>query len=390
MAMVSFQQCPRCQSPIEQGISICPQCGVNLPGDPAPAEHSVPLSQPLPESSSAPAAPSEFFAAPEAANIPAAWSAPGQAPASGIFPPPAPPVLVKPRRGRKVALILLAVALAVILGTGGSLAYILTRPKPVIQVKSDYQVDSTLVGSTGTSFRISGQDFSGNANILFLLDSQPAPGARMGVSDGKGNFQTDLEVTPDWKVGSHMLTAKDDKDYITKTAIPVKIVEQGVAGTPGPNGSPADNASFSLTVAVSATYSNGTPRNVQWPLNITGNPDPAGGKVCAPDDDGQPRTYKKSFGSSDPYTETLTLTCTGTYQHGHLTYVETVLSDVYKLSGGVRCASTQPQAVVSIEGDFSSPTQISGTYKRVYTQIDCSDGSYIYWMSATGTWEGSF
>src|SRR5262249_23147964 len=75
---------------------------------------------------------------------------------------------------------------------------------------------AALVGATDTSFHVIGQQFSGNASITFLLDGQPAPGTQAVQSDSNGNVQADLPVTPDWSVGRHTLTARDDQNFVTK------------------------------------------------------------------------------------------------------------------------------------------------------------------------------
>jgi hypothetical protein len=163
-----------------------------------------------------------------------------------------------------------------------------------------------------------------------------------------------------------------------------------MAGTPGPNGAPADDSSFSLTAVVSVAVSSGQSYTFKQLLTILGNPDPAGGSVCSPGDNGQPNVYTGTLdNSSESFTETIILTCTGTYKDGHLTYTETATSDVFVVNNSLRCAAKGSYIYGALTGMFSSPTTISGSYHRDYFQADCSDGSYIYRNSETGTWAAS-
>src|SRR6266516_6671810 len=69
-------------------------------------------------------------------------------------PPPiqSPPMQPKSSNRLKVLLIVLSIVLVLGAGGGGIVAYMLTRPQPVMSVTSTYQVGSTLAGSTGTFF----------------------------------------------------------------------------------------------------------------------------------------------------------------------------------------------------------------------------------------------
>jgi predicted component of type VI protein secretion system len=76
--------------------------------------------------------------------------------------PYAPPAPVQPKSSHrlKVLLIVLSVVLVLGVGGGGVVAYLLTRPQPVMSVTSTYQVGSTPAGSTGTVLHISARSFS--------------------------------------------------------------------------------------------------------------------------------------------------------------------------------------------------------------------------------------
>lgn len=393
MSLFSSQQrCPRCQFPLDPGVFICQQCGLNMPESASGGAALPPLSQPWPADPQEPPMPSEFLT-PEGGATPSGWILPGQ-PTPGAFPPPlaAPifPVPARPPRSRKPVLIALSIVLIIALVAGSSVAYIFTRPKPVIQVKSDYTLGATPIGSTTTSFHVTGQQFSTNANITFLLDGQPAAGVKTFLSDGKGNVKADLTVTTDWTLGKHTLTARDDQGYTTKAGIAIEIVGQGLSGTPGPKGAPADNSSFDLSVTIVAKFFDGSTATFQRSLTIIGHPDPAGGDVCAESDHGQGITYTGTLdNSTETFVETMTLACHGTYKQGHLTYTETGITDKFVLGNGVHCASPHPYTYAAIDGTFTSPALINGKYHRDYFQADCTDGTYIYRDNATGTWEGS-
>ncbi len=178
-----------------------------------------------------------------------------------IAPPPQ-PVQQKSGNGLKIALI--ALVILVILGAGGGVAaYILTRPKPVITVTSDYKVRSTYAGAAGTVFHIMGQKFSGDSTITILLDGNQAPGTKTIQSDSDGNIKADVVVTPDWPTGNnHTLSARDASGYAPQTAATVAIVNQGEAGTPGPNGSPV---SLILLAALSVILSMMTASPIRQP-----------------------------------------------------------------------------------------------------------------------------
>lgn len=65
---------------------------------------------------------------------------------------------------------LLAGVLVVAAGGIGAAALFLSRTPPLIRITSKYQVGRTPAGATGTTLHISGQNFSSNSSITFLLD----------------------------------------------------------------------------------------------------------------------------------------------------------------------------------------------------------------------------
>ncbi|HET8842518.1 MAG TPA: FHA domain-containing protein, partial [Ktedonobacteraceae bacterium] len=112
------------------------------------------------------------------------------------FSQPTPPK----RSGVKVLIIILVILLVLGAGGGGA-AYFLTRPQPTINVTSSYTAGSTPAGASGTELNVSGQKFSGNSEITFLLDGNPVSGLATGHSDGNGALTTTLKVTDAWQVG---------------------------------------------------------------------------------------------------------------------------------------------------------------------------------------------
>jgi hypothetical protein len=310
---------------------------------------------------------------------------------SGQFPREVPPQqsYSPPPQGKtnnQLKIILIAVAAVVVLGAvgGGIFLYVVTRPQPVISVNSQYAVNMMPAGSTSTEFRVSGHKFSSNSTITFLLDGSVAPGNPATESESNGDVTTTLTVTKDWSVGGHTLTARDGSGYATKDGVEIKIVSQGQAHTPGLNGAPADDSSFSIN----ANYlGNGEP-SFQIQLDVSGHPDPKGGSVCTSADDG---SQYKSQGQDNmgPYIDEYTFSCSGTYKGGNLSYTETLATDKYTYANGVVCTENGPTVWVHLEGAFSSATSISGSYSRNSNSYSCTQGASTGGYSAVqGTWTG--
>ena len=307
-------------------------------------------------------------------------------------PPYTPPVQQKKPGGGWLRIALIAVAALIVLGGIGTGAFLLTRPQPVISVTSDYKVGSTPAGATGTVFHVSGQKFSANSNVTFLLDGTPVSSARIVESDANGNLKTNLTVTAEWAVGDHTLTAKDAGNYVTKAGVALVIVPQGQAHTPGPNGAPPNDASFAIQATIKAqdTVTGKQLNDRNETLTITGRPDPAGGSVSISyRDDGQPQTYSGDFGNGLTYTEKIIFKGSGTYRGGKLSYTETIISDQYTLSNGATCKLNTPYVVEHLEGTFSDQDTISGTYSADAYSIPCSDGGDVYGNALTGSWSGT-
>jgi hypothetical protein len=307
-------------------------------------------------------------------------------------PPYTPPAQQKKPGGRWWKIVLIAVAALLLLGGIGMGAYMLTRPQPVISVTSDYKVGSTPAGATGTVFHLSGQKFSANSNVTFLLDGTPVSSAPIVESDANGNDRTNLTVTAASAVGNHTLTAKDAGNYVTKAGVALVIVPQGQAHTPGPNGAPPNDTSFAISGTIKAQDTVTGKQFNNWIdiLTITGKPDPAGGSVSINSrDDGQPHTYSGDFGNGLTYTEKVIFKGSGTYLGGKLAYTETVISDVYTLSNGSTCKLNSPYVTERLEGTFSDQDTISGTFSSEAFSITCSDGGKVYGNALTGTWSGT-
>ncbi len=509
MSTASQQRCPRCQAPLASDAAVCPQCGLSrsASSEESNSTNSLPLLPPVAAESdgvqSSGVSPSmsaenlqtPTYDAPTAVQMgepdasslaavdtpPAGLWQPGQ-----FFSPPVPPPQPKKHLGRKA--ILIAVALLVLLGASGGLAYILTRPNPAISVTSAAG-ESALSGSPDTILHVSGHNFTSDVAITFLLDGSPAPGASKAHSDTKGNVQADLTITDDWSFGAHVLTARDAENYVTRTGVSLKVIPApvitlsssshvgeataisqalsihasgkrfspqstitflldgnplpdaqpltsdakgrfevdlsptnwalgnhtltakdsqgyslqqplavvvvipGQAGTPGPNGAPADNATFTLSITVQHQDTlNSQPLDpFQIFLKITGRPDPAGGLPCdATFDDGQPHTFTGSLGGGLTYTETDTYGCSGSYQSGKLKYVEVLLNEKMVISNGDTCNSGNINFPYrTYEGTFTNATTISGTYIANGLIIPCTGSFDIHTDPEKGTWTGS-
>jgi Double zinc ribbon len=270
-------------------------------------------------------------------------------------------------------------------------------PRPVITVLSHYQQHGVSAGATTTSLHVTGKWFSYHSAITFLLDGHPAPGSQGAESDAQGNVIADLTVTDDWGLGDHVLTAKDAQGYATQSGRPLSIVPQGEAGTPGPNGAPADDASFTLSVTVQTTAPiTGAAQSMQETLAITGQADPAGGTVCQARDNGQPFTQTgtvldtSGMPTGVTYQETLTATCSGSYKGGQLSYTETATSDQYVLSNGLTCQASAPYTLQSLSGSFSDATTSSGSWSAAGPAITCSQPfPFTPFPTQQGSWSGA-
>jgi hypothetical protein len=358
------------------------------PGSQPPAAYPATMQGGYPGSPSQPAYPGST----PPVGFPGGQPQPGFT--GGAFAPPG--VLTPPAQqrsgGSKTALIVVA-AVVLLAAVGGGIAYfLLTRPKPVITVTSDYKVGSTYVGSTSTVFHVSGQKFSSNSSITFLLDNQPAPGVSLIQSDSDGNVQATLTVTADWGIGSHTLTARDASDYVTQAGILIQIVAQGDAGTPGPNGAPTDSATFSLTITVHPKdATTGEPFNsFQDDLSINSPANPNNAVVCdMRTDTGQPQTGSGDAGSGVTYQDTVILTCSGSYKGGQLEYKETVTSWRRVFSNGVTCTAQTPFTFQELKGAFTDAMTISGSFSSDSITFNCNNGGSITGNPSTGTFTGT-
>jgi len=306
-------------------------------------------------------------------------------------PPPiqSPPMQSKSSNRLKVLLIFLSVVLVLGVSGGGIVAYLLTRPQPVISVTSTYHVGSTPAGSTGTVLHVSARSFSGSSAITFLLDNAPVASGQNVSSDANGNIKADLRITTAWAVGNHTLNAKDASGYVTKVGMAVAIVPQGQAHTPGPNGAPPDDMSFTLNASMQAQDA-GTGKQLgstTETLIITGKPDPSGGSVCQSLDDGQPHSYSGNAGNGITYRETFIWSCSGTYKGGKLSYTETATTDKVDFSNGISCVAHTHYVSEHLEGTFTSQNTISGTLSSDSITADCNRGIGTQLTNASkGSW----
>jgi hypothetical protein len=307
--------------------------------------------------------------------------------------PYAPPAPVQPKSKHRLTVLLIVLSVILVLGAGGGgvTVYLLTRPQPVMSVTSAYEVGSTPAGATGTVLHVSARSFSGSSVITFLLDNAVVARNRQVSSEAKGTVKADLLITAAWPVGTHKLTAKDAGGYMTKVGAPVVIVPQGQAHTPGPNGAPADDMSFTLQVSVHP-HDAGTGKQLDSyteTLSVLGKPDPSGGTVCQDFDDGLLHIYIGDVGNGITYRATDASTCSGTYKGGKLTYIETATSEKEVYSDGTSCQEHTPYVLEHLEGTFTSQNTISGTLSSDSVTTDCngSTGPHQFIYNADkGSW----
>lgn len=407
------QRCPRCQYPVAPGAAACSNCGLTLA---APAQRpygAEPLLPPPPPTGpyggtgyggtgydfTNQPAPGYPGSAPAYGGSAPAY--PGSQPQRGFgapaypgappFTPSAPPAQ-KGGSGLKIAIIVLVV-LVVLGGGGGVAAYLLTRPKPTITVNSDYKNGTTPVGATSTVFTVSGQKFSGNSTITFLLDNKPAPDAQTALSDGNGNISAKLTVSANWGVGPHTLTAKDASNYTTQTGVTLIIVNQGENHTPGPNGAPTDSGSFSVTLSITPqdASTGGALTPFKQELMVQGQAQ-TGQQICDTNphlDDGQPHSYSGTDKNGTKYNETYIWKCTGTYKGGKFSYTETSVSDTVAYANGITCKASTPYVWTQLDGTFTAATELSGTYSADIINYTCSDKTTLHTDPEKGTLTGT-
>ena len=296
----------------------------------------------------------------------------------------------------KTIVIVATTVVLVAAGAIGVAAHFLSHPQPLISLTSAYKVGNTPAGAPGTSLHLSGQQFSSNSAITFLLDGQVAPGNAGTRSDSNGNFSANVTITSAWRVGTHSLTARDTSNDSTKNGASVTIVPPGQANTPGPDGAPPDDATFTLNIAVqdrTTTVNQPFTNNVEA-LHVTGHPDAAGGTVCLNGDDGRQFSTSYAGNNGTPFTETYSFSCKGSYKSGKVSYSETLLTDVVTFNdgSGVVCTLTAPQLNQQVTGSYSGNNTFSGTwtYGPVPTSdFNCSNGGSFFYSSGNGPWTGT-
>ncbi|HLW03836.1 MAG TPA: zinc ribbon domain-containing protein [Ktedonobacterales bacterium] len=425
------QRCPRCQYPNPPGTLTCGNCGLALSSAPQTSYGSDPYSPPPPPpappgSASSPYGPPpgsgaygssgsysgtggysgspryDFTAQPPppytgsssyyAGSQPQPGTAPAYAGSQPPFPPPgsSQPPTQQSRGGVRVGLIVLVVVIIVALAGGGVAVFLLSKPKPTINVTSQYQAGAIPAGAASTKLQVTGQHFSSNSAITFLLDEQIAPDSQTAQSDGGGNVTATLTVSAKWAVGQHTLTAKDGSNNTTQTGAQIDVVNPGEAGTPGPNGAPTDGSDLNIVVKV--TRQDATTGESLGTFNLTlsvHGTAAANQQVCwAANDDGQPHTYTGSDNIGN-YQEVFVWKCTGSYKAGKLSYTETTTSDTLTYTSGRVCKANTPYVYTQLDGTFSSATAISGTYSADTIQYTCNKDGNLHTNAEKGTWSGS-
>ncbi len=157
--------------------------------------------------------------------------APPVGPGTGAYMPPVAPVLTappKPRRSPVLWIAIALVALLVVCGGGGALAFTLLSTKhPTIKVTSSF-AGSSLGGPPDTVLHITGQQFASNSAVTILLDGARAPGSSLVQSDGNGAIAADVTITDDWTFATHTLKARDARGNETEQGVAITVVPQPV------------------------------------------------------------------------------------------------------------------------------------------------------------------
>ncbi len=252
---------------------------------------------------------------------------------------------------------------------------------PVIAVTSNYQQGGFPVGAIATTFQVNGKQFSPSTSITIFLDGVPVPdNTKRIVSNSIGIFATSLAVTSAWKLGLHLLTAQDTNRNTTQTGIKIVIVTQGEAGTPGPNGSPTDDATFTVIASVH------NPSNVGFSMILT----VSNGIVCDNErDNGQQQTGTVNLDNAETDTYTATYKCNGMYKMGRLSYTETTTSISFMV-GDDSCSGSPPYVNLMLIGVFMSDNQFVGTSSSDSYNIDCGFFRRSYNIPPfSGTWTGT-
>jgi hypothetical protein len=288
--------------------------------------------------------------------------------------------------------VIIGIVLVVILGASGLLLHFLVPStpafSPTISVTSTYHDNGTPAAANGTTLHVNGQKFATNSAITFLLDNATVRQDMQTVSDSKGNFSTDLAVTSAWANGNHTLTAHDASNNTTASGSAVSIIQQGNDGTPGPNGSPSNTATFKIAIELHMQSFADT-----YELDVTGRSDSQGGAVCAPGDDGSQQKSSQTLSDGTVINEVSTYTCSGTYKAGQVTYDDTLNTRVYSDDTGDSCSlNTEQTSYIQITGTYMTSQQFSGdiTLSAIGDdQYTCTGLTNPGTSGDTGTWTGT-
>lgn len=289
--------------------------------------------------------------------------------------------------------VIIAVIAAVVLGTLGVLVPHLLPHHPTMSVGSPYNAQGMPVGASGTTLQVQGQGFSANSPIKFQLDSAPLQ-TQQTQSDSNGNVTVELAVTSAWGIGRHTLAAIDGSNVATK-GIEIEIVQPGQSNTPGPNGAPSNDASFTIQLTIQGRSFTEDPDLPQtYTLIVTGHPDPEGGTVCASRDGGTPITAPGTSVNSDvTYTKIATYSCSGTYKDGMISYAETIQTQTVNYSDGFSCSLTRPQPLLQITGSYTNDHNFSGSVTEIAfndpSLYTCNTAGSAFNAADSGTWTGT-
>jgi hypothetical protein len=260
-------------------------------------------------------------------------------------------------------------------------------------VTSSYRDNGMPAGADGTTLQVTGNQFSANSAVTFLLDNTAVKQDMQAESNANGDITANLAVTSAWSIGQHKLIARDANSHTTNNGIAISIVKQGYNGTPGPNGAPTNTASFKVSVDLHI-QSGTTVETDAGELNVKGQSDSQGGTVCAPGDDGRRYTNQLTLSNGTTVTRVYTFRCSGTYKDGRISYNEILDTDVYSDAGGSCQLSSPVSSYIQMTGTYTTSHQFSGDIilsSISGSQYTCT-GDLTYTgttAGATGTWTGT-
>ncbi|TMC23547.1 MAG: hypothetical protein E6J34_02395 [Chloroflexi bacterium] len=218
-----------------------------------------------------------------------------------------------------------------------------------------------------------------------------APGLGMGQSPYSGIPQAPSSGLSH-PAGSARKATSTIRKWVTTAITTVAIVAVGTAAVlmNTHNNVPAANATFQVKISVQGQYdANHGPFVNNNTLTVTE------GKVCSPEANGQVQHITGPTTNGQSYTEDAKLSCTGTYQGGEITYIETYISAVFSLTdqgNKYTCQLLKPGPRQKLSGHYTTQGNFSGTITvNAFPQsaFSCTSNINYELFGGTGTWSGT-